>query len=214
MNTEKISVHKALVELKTLDKKIKDKIDDLIYFIPLRENNQKFNGTPIEEIKQNEKEKFQSVMTLINRREAIRRALSLSNAATKIKVQGREYSVSEAIEMKNTGILNYSYLITMIKKVYDATDMRVNQANKDIEQRADSYVFALFGKESKVNNADVDKAREDYIKANTNKVVDLLNYKETLKTIEEFVDGFFNEIDAALSVSNAITEIEFSYETM
>lgn len=214
MNTEKISVHKALVELKTLDKKIKDKIDDLIYFIPLRENNQKFNGTPIEEIKQNEKEKFQSVMTLINRREAIKRALSLSNATTKIKVQGKEYSVSEAIEMKNTGILNYSYLTTMIKKIYDATGVKVNLMNKDIEQRADNYVFALFGKESKVNNDDVDKAREDYIKANTNKVVDLLNYKETLKTIEEFVDGFFNEIDAALSVSNAITEIEFSYETM
>lgn len=45
-------------------------------------------------------------------------------------------------------------------------------------------------------------------------MVDPIGVSAVIESIDSFVDKFIAEVDSSLSVSNAITEIEFSYEVM
>lgn len=45
-----------------------------------------------------------------------------------------------------------------------------------------------------------------------NELVDPINIKAQIDKYQRLISDFNNEVDSALSVSNAITEIEFSYE--
>ena len=55
------------------------------------------------------------------------------------------------------------------------------------------------------------KLREDFITAQTIELVDPLNIRKAIAALEEQISTFLVEVDAALSVSNAITEIEIAY---
>ena len=66
-------------------------------------------------------------------------------------------------------------------------------------------------KEGKTNTADFEKAKKDFITANSYDLVDPLGIKKKIDKLEEYISNFKTEVDAALSVSNAITEITVEY---
>ena len=51
MQKEIMTVHRALAELKTMDKRIEDAIADGIYCIPNKHSNAKIKGVTVEEYK-------------------------------------------------------------------------------------------------------------------------------------------------------------------
>ena len=53
--------------------------------------------------------------------------------------------------------------------------------------------------------------RADFIAAQTMELVDPINIDAEMKWLEEHIAAFTVEIDAALSVSNALTEITVEY---
>ena len=79
MNTEKMTVHRALAELKTLDSRIHKAIQSAKYCAAVRHNDGKIEGVTVEEYKRKIKSDFQSVKSMINRRNAMKRAVVLSN---------------------------------------------------------------------------------------------------------------------------------------
>lgn len=213
MTTETMTIHKALSELKILDGRIKKEIQSGSYCAANKHSNEKINGIPIEDFRKTVQGTYDKATDLINRRKAIKKAIVLSNAKTTVKIADTEYTVAEAIEMKNHGIEFETMLINVMDMQYKQAQAEVNRQNgNNLEERADQYVTAIYGqKEGKTNSADIDKARKDFLEANSYEIVDPINVPEKAEALRQKIDAFMADVDSALSVSNALTEITIEY---
>lgn len=213
MTTEKMTVHKALCELKTLDARIEKAIQGTVFVFANKHSNTKVSGLSIGEYSAEIKKKYQSATDLMARRDAIKRAVTLSNATTKVTIGGNEYTIAEAIEMKNHGIP----MEQMLLKKLDTDNRKARRAADDnngemLEMRADEYVKSLYGNvDMKGASDEIKKVRADFIAAQTTEVVDPIGIVAVMEELSEHIDGFTVEIDSALSVSNALTEITVEY---
>ena len=90
MTTEKMTVHKALCELKTLDARITKAIQGSVYVFANKHANAKVAGMSVSDYCAEVKSAYQSACDLIARRDAIKRAVTLSNATTKVTIGGQE----------------------------------------------------------------------------------------------------------------------------
>lgn len=213
MTTETMTVHKALAELKLLDSRIEKAIAEGVYCIANKHSNDKIGGIPIDEYIKIMQGVYDKATDLINRRKAIKRAVVLSNAVTKVSVAGTEYTVAEAIEMKNHGVDFDKLLMNTMNAQYRNAQMQIKQENgKDLEQRAEQYVTAIYGqKEGKANITDIEKVKSDFLKSNQYELVDPLHVLDKIEDLEKKINDFMAEVDSALSVSNALTEITIEY---
>lgn len=209
---EKMTIHKALCELKILDSRINNAISSARFCLANKHSNEKVNGVTVEEYQETMKASYNKASDLIRRREAIKRAVVLSNAKTIVKIGGKEYTVAEAIEMNNHGIDLKLQLKNAIKKQYDSAMTTIISKNSVVDDKATEYVVGLFGqKESKTANEEYEKARKSYIEANTMELIDPVNILEKIEALEVEIADFTTEVDSALSVSNALTEITVEY---
>ena len=213
MATEKMTVHKALCELKTLDSRIQKAIGESVFVFANKHSNNKVSGMGIGEYSAEIKAKYQSVCDLLARRDAIKRAVTLSNASVKVTIGGKEYTVAEAIEMKNHGIP----LEQMLLKKLDGDNKKARRLSDEnngeiLEMRADEYVKSLYGNvDMKGASEEIKKVRADFISAQTMEIVDPIGIASEMERLDEEITTFVVEIDSALSVSNALTELEISY---
>lgn len=210
---EKMSVHKALAELKIIDSRIERSIDDAQFCVANKHSNEKISGIPVEDAKKLMVGSYDKASDLIKRRNAIKRAVVLSNAKTIVTIADREYTVAEAIEMKNHGIEFEELLFHEMKNQYANANRIITAENGEkLSEKADKFVIDMYGsKEGKTNTADFEKAKKDFITANSYDLVDPIGIKKKIDELEEYVSNFKTEVDAALSVSNAITEIAVEY---
>ena len=209
---EKMTIHKALCELKILDSRINNAISSARFCLANKHSNEKVNGVTVEEYQETMKASYNKASDLIRRREAIKRAVVLSNAKTIVKIGGKEYTVAEAIEMNNHGIDLKLQLKNVMKKQYDSAMTAIISKNSVVDDKATEYVVGLFGqKESKTANEEYEKARKSYIEANTMELIDPVNILEKIEALEVEIADFTTEVDSALSVSNALTEITVEY---
>ena len=213
MTIETMTFHKALSELKTLDARIDKAMRETAFVTACPQSAQKVNGVTRAEYAATVKAAYQKSRDLINRRNAIKRAVVLSNATTRVVVAGQEYTVAEAIEMKNHGVEFTKALINRISADLTTATNAANRANGDaLSSRADSYISALFSSADLKNpSAEVMEARQKYIDSQTVALVDPLNARAVLEELEQQVNDFLVDVDSALSVSNAITLVEISY---
>ena len=209
---EKMTVHKALAELKTLDDRINSKIADSIFVRANRHNNAKIFGKAIPDFMADTENSYQSVKALINRRNAMKRAVVLSNAVTKVEIGGVEYTVAEAIEMNNHGMENLVDLRDCLREQYSSVKRMVESENGDkLVKACENYIQATFGTKEKINNPDIEMAQKVYMTNNTYDIVTGLDIEKVIKELTDRIDAFKAEVDSALSVSNALTVIEFDY---
>lgn len=213
MTIEKMTVHKALCELKTLDDRIHNAINDGCFVFANKHSNSKIAGIGVSDYVAEVKAKYQSVCDLISRRDAIKRAVTLSNATTKVTIGNKEYTVAEAIELKNHGIPLKQSL--MGKLTRDNTNARrtADENNGDrLEFRADEYIKSLYGNvDMKGISDEIKKVRTDFVSAQTMEIVDPIGVVSEMERLTKEIDAFVVDVDSALSVSNALTELEISY---
>lgn len=214
---EQMTVHKALAELKIIDSRINTAINEGVYVIANKHSNEKIQGMTINDFKEKMKSSHQKVTDLIARRNAIKRAVVLSNAVTKVKVGNDEYTVAEAIEMKNKGMQFKSTYMNNLVYQFNVANNELNRNSGDaIEKRAEQYVLAVIQAQPKDAKMAVDSdamqaLRKDYIKNNTYDMIDPLNVKKLIEDLSNEIDEFNTEVDAALSVSNALTVVDIEY---
>ena len=212
MITEKMNVHRALCELKTIDSRIAKKIAESSFCTANKASNSKIGGKPINEYVEEAKNNYKSILALINRRNAIKRAVSLSNAETEVTIGGKTFRVAEAIEMKNHGMDNFELLVMELSSQLNRASGAIKRSEEEMNERADKYVIGLYGSKEKAQSPEVTAVRDAYVKANTYELIDPINIKAQIDEYQRLISNFESEVDSALSVSNAITEIEFSYE--
>lgn len=213
LQKEKMTIHKALCELKTIEDRIEKKIDQFSFVFTNKHSNQKISGVPLETYKAEIASAYQSVRDLISRAEAIKRAVTMSNATTVITVAGVQYTVAEAIYMKNGGIPMEKKLLDKLSFDSRRARMDADRANGDaLERKADEYIKSMYDSVSSADmGEDARRSREEYVANNSLDVVDPINSAKVMAEIEERISTFIVDVDSALSVSNAITEIEIEY---
>lgn len=211
--TEKMTIHKALCELKTLDARIKKAIEGNVYAFANKHSNTKVSGLPIGDYCAEIKSAYKSATDLITRRDAIKRAVVLSNATTKVTVGGSEYTIAEAIEMKNHGILARQTLLSKLRNDSIRARREADNNNGDmLEMRADEYIKNLYANADMKNLSDeVKKMRADFMASQVMEIVDPIGISTEIERLETEINAFAVEVDAALSVSNALTEITVEY---
>lgn len=213
MTTEKMNVHQALAELKMLDKRIPEEIVKPMWVVANKHSNTKIYGISVGEYVNDTKAQYQKVNDMIRRAEAIKRAVTNSNAVTKINVGGVEYTVAEAIDMKNNGIPRLKVLRDRITAHLRNAEQTAEYENgSNLEKRANLHLETMFGKsEAKGLTEEIKAAREEFIKQQTVELVDPICAKKEIEVLTNRIDEFMVNVDAALSVSNALTEITVSY---
>lgn len=213
MITEKMNVHQALAELKMLDKRIDNAIREGNFVVPNKHSNTKIGGIDIKDHIADVKSRYQKIQDLIARRNAIKRAVVQSNAVTRVMIGNVEYTVAEAIDMKNHGM---EYLMTLRDRLaleYKMAKQDADQRNgSDLSRRADDYIRTMVGNtDVKGMTEDVKKMRDDFITAQTTELVDPIGALAEIQKMNDAIDEFLTNVDACLSVSNATTEIEVTY---
>lgn len=212
MTTEIMTIHSALSNLKILDNRISSIIDEGKYCLTAKTVAEKINGVERDKCEKQIISNYDKVRDLINRRTAIKKGIVLSNAVTKVQINGVEYTVAEAIEMKNHGIDFDVQLFNRMKFQYAQALVLIEKENKSLENKADDYVTGMLGgKESKTSSDAFIKVRGQYIEANTLELVNPIDIKEKIDSLQEKIDKFISEVDSILSVSNALTTIEIEY---
>ena len=213
MTTEKMTVYRALCELKLLDSRITRAILQCDGCTDTASKQDKYvGGLPREKFNQEANDAFKSAFDLITRRNAIKRAVVLSNATTMITVLDRTMTVAEAIEVKTNGQLYLNKLTRTMEESYASSKRDADRANSDIEKRAESFLTNVYGSDkSNIPPEDLAAAKQSYIDTHTKIVVDPANFKEKSEAFQKEMDLFEASFDAALSVSNATTEITVTY---
>lgn len=213
MTHETMTVHQALAELKVLDSRITKAIAGGKYMDVKRHCDKKIGGVDVGEYcTKTIWASYDSAIDLIARRNAIKRAVVRSNAVTTVDIGGTTYTVAEAIEMNNHGIDFEQQLYDEIRRQMMIAQSEINRnSGPYIQQKAENYINGLYGGKDKVD-ADSAKAQmQAYIDANSYELVDPLGIQDILAKMEADIASFTANVDAALSVSNAITKIEVEY---
>lgn len=213
MTREEMNVHQALAELKMLDKRIIAAAQEPEWVITNKHSNTKINGVTVEDWKEDVKSKYQKVLDLIRRRDAIKRAVVNSNAVTKVDIAGVEYTVAEAIDRKNNGVEYQKKLVLRMNHDYVMAKTNADRANgSDLERRADDHVRILIGNsDMKGATSEAQRVRNEFIEAQTTDIIDPVGVLTEIEKLNEEVNAFLMNVDAALSVSNALTKIVVEY---
>lgn len=202
----KMTITEALVELKLLDKKINKGIDN-VWVTAGKKKADELNGIKKSELVEGIKSNFQSLITLIENRKKIKSAIVKSNAVTELKVGEHKMTVAEAIERKN----NIEYDKSMLKQFrweLSQAKAQTERQNEVVKNTIDGMLERI-SESDKQGMAEEQKALSDsYLKENEWGLIDPLDIQNKIDELDSEIDDFEANVDTALSLSNAITEIE------
>lgn len=212
MTKESMSIHKALSELKIIEDRINKAKLAITFATANKASNSKISGMSIEEFKKNMAARYQALNDIVSRRDAIKRAVLISNATTTVNIAGKDFTVAEAIDMHNCGIEIKASIMNLMASQYNREKNKVDVFNQnDLQELADKHTTGMFSSKESANADAIKKTREDYIANNTLVLIDPIGADDEIARLEKYISDFKVEVDAALSVSNAVTNIEISY---
>ena len=211
MGPQSITVTRALVELKTLDKRIKSATNDLIVTIYKKGPLLPPGYESIEGFTKDARSNMQSVLALIKRRDAIKAGIVKSNATTDVRIGLQTMTVASAIEMKNSNQYRRT-LMEHISRQFSSIKLHVDKENLRAEGRLDTILEASYGKEGKqrMDASEFDAISVPFWEKNRSAVVDSVpgGLQKYMQEEREWLDTFEQEVDVCLSESNAVTEFE------
>ena len=185
MIQEVMTVHKALCELKMLDKRINESIMSAEFCRANKHSNVKIDGGTIAEYEAAAVSKYQSTMDMIIRRDAIKRAVVASNAVTEVTIGGNRYTVADAVELRRHGL---SYRRTLLQ----AMTLQLKRVRSAIEQKngeeltraADKMVEVYYGRQTDVKaiTEEMKATREKFIEDNTYELLDPIRIENRIRS--------------------------------
>lgn len=153
----------------------------------------------------------------------IKLAVERSNLTTQVIINGKSYSVREAIELKHL-YENYlkSIALTMQSQLHKAKD-RQNKANQEIEKAQEETIKTLSNAGVEMSQAQIDERVSSSINTvRLTKELSILSFipatqsgqasisaEMAVENFEQMVTNFLEEVDYVLSESNAVTTITF-----
>jgi len=210
MKTESMSIHRALAELKLLGSRIQNETDRAVFAGKKKVNGNTIQNMTKEEFKKESRSSLQSVLDLMKRRTAIKSAVVLSNAVTKVSINGEEMTVAEAIDKKNN-VENEIFLIEKLKSTARGVHSVVSQENERLTDEALKFFQEITKDKEKLNESSFKSLIETYRSERELEVVEGFDVIKMYKELEDKLEAFLSEVDFVLSSSNTETIIEVSY---
>jgi len=203
----KMSIHRALAELKLLENRISRASSET--FISTMIGSQGPKGFKSEEeFKTSAESSLKSVKALIARRNAIKSAIVESNAKQVVSIANTEYKVAEAIDRKTSIIFDENLLSNMKRQFKVAMDL-FEREQVSFETKLQQHLISMFGtKDSKNQKEDMDAATIAFTKRNKVVLLDPIKLTDEIKKLEKTIEEFKMEVDFVLSESNSSTQIE------
>lgn len=205
-----ITVTEALAELTLLQKRIESarvalENGTLITVVEVGKVPTGFKSR--EEYEVNAKALVQKVQALLDRRRAIKRAIVVSNASTRVTVAGEEMTVAEAIEMKNF-IAYYEAILDTMQSAYTQTRNQYEKAQAKIKERLDKLALEVLGKNEAVNSDQYQSLVDSFMAREGVELLDPTNISKEIERRMIFIEEFKSTCDRVLSISNATTTVE------
>ena len=197
----KITITRALTELKTLDKRIEKAIDAGTFVSTIG----KFQKP--EERSRDAGKNYQSIRDLLERRKKIKSLIVSSNALTTVKICGKTMTIAEAIETKSS-IKHYEKLLNRLKYQYAEAIRGVESHNNRIRRDLENKTNAS-GNE-KDSNFDIEDFSNKYIEMHGIDLFDPIKICEEIKKLEEYITDFNAEVNFVLTEKNSTTYIELN----
>ena len=209
----KMSVTRALAELKRLDDRLNRMTTDQSIFVSVavgQGDKQKVLG--VSDTVQNVVAQIQSnrdrVNSMIEMRAKIKAAVVASNAATKVKLGSREMTVAEAIELKKSIDVKRNMLATYRRQVIQANALVAKQ-NAALEAQIETNLATIYGNEKgKVDASMFEAIAKPQREQKEASLIDPIKINDLIKSLEDEISLVETELDFTLSESNAKTEIE------
>lgn len=204
MSVQRMSVTQALPELKLLEKRIDKVMETIQNWCKVSHN-----GAPVDKDKHKKEveAQLQSFTDLTKRRDAIKRAIILSNAQTKVKVGTWEGTVAEAIEYKSSIRIKRSFLESM-KNSLQSKREEFERMKGQVDGRLERLLQSELGKDVKTNPETITALTNSFRDNNKVELVDPLDLATRVASLEDELDAFETNVDWVLSESNGKTVIE------
>ncbi len=201
---QQMSVTQALPELKLLEKRIEKVSETIQNWCKVSHN-----GAPVDKDKHKKETEaqLQSFIDLLNRRDTIKRAIVLSNAATKVKVGPWEGTVAEAIEYKSS-IRNKRVLLMNMKQCLQTKREEYERLKGQVDSRLERLLQSELGKDVKTNPETITALTNSFRDNNKVELVDPLDLAAKISSLEDEIDAFETNVDWVLTESNGKTLIE------
>lgn len=213
MTTETMTIHRALAEINVLEDRISKLTREAVFCGAAKQSMKKLGGVTIEEYKANGQSSLDKIKDLIARLNAIKRAISESNAVTHRTVCGKDYTIAQIIWMNQHGIDFLSDLLNQMERQYSNAVSAIETTNSRLSDRADDFVIRSNNPADKdgMSPDAIRDMRDGYIERETMILIDGINIKKTKENLADEINSFKAEVDAVLSESNATTEITIEY---
>lgn len=210
---EKITVTRALSELKTLSKRIDSSITQLKSIVSVKVGDRlappNQHITPAD-FEQAAKSDLQSYTDLLNRYISIKSAIQKSNHTTEVKVGDKTYTVEEALVMKSCIWFKESALV-QLKESSTSAKMKFEDCIKKNQDYVDRMMAESGGSSDEKKKGSMVEARkdaEDYVeKRRKVEMVDPCEVDKLIKSLSSEIETFKCNIDYALSEVNSNTYI-------
>lgn len=206
---ERMTIHRALSELKLIDAKIEKAIAS-ISPTGMYQKDKLINGQAKEEdFRSDAQGYYDSALDLMKRKTAIKSAIVTSNGITTVVIGEQVMTVADAINAK--AIIKFKKkLIETLSGRHRSVLAALNNNNSMVNQNCQKLLEAALGKDAvKAGKDDVEAISKPYLTANEFHLFDPLKVDEKIKALEKEVGDFEADVDAVLSESNAVTFIEF-----
>lgn len=206
----KITITEALVKLKTLESRIEKGINNLSVVGVKRADGTKLTNGVTEEkdFIERAKASYQSVSDLMKLRSNMKAAIAESNAKTIINIAGKEYTVTHAIDKKNSIHLDQQ-LIHKLKNDLSQGIKGVQQLNQQAEEKANKNVEIMLGSDKAKNKTEESQAMYNAVyDKNKGVLVDAIGIEKLIEQMEVDVKDFLDSVDTQLVISNSTTYIE------
>ncbi len=201
---QSMSITQALPELKLLDKRMQKIINDVERWVTIRHTNAPVD---VEKHRKETEAAFQSHQDLVKRRDAIKKAIVISNAVTRVKVGTWEGTVAEAIEYKNS-IKYKQYLVERMRETLMEKRSEYERLKEQVDGRLERLLTSELGKDVKTNPETITALTNTFRENNKVELVDPLDLSKRVTEMEEEIDSFVTNVDWVLSESNGKTMIE------
>lgn len=207
----KMSLHRALAELKLIDARIASGIQKIV---PVElVNNGKLLSLPqtVDQFESAAVASYTSVEDLIKRKVLIKSKLVEANAMVTVTIGEKEMTIAEAINYRNVVELK-TLLLNHFKAHYKKVMATYISNNEKIKEQAMKNAEIMLGKDTagakKPTDEDVKALTEPFIARHKVDLVDPLKLEKKIEELETEINQFNTEIDYVLSEANSTTFIE------
>lgn len=200
----KMTIHRALGEIKLYDKKIVDLLDK-DFVLASKKRVGKIHGIDVEKYKEEMKANLQSLRALMRNRQILKSAIAKSNETTMVTIGGETMTVLDAIERKNFMNIRMS-VVNTLKAQFNRADREVRMYEDNLQANLENYIKNTT---KELNNKDlIESLTESYKSLNEVVMIDPSNLRLVIEEMTKENDQFNTEVDYVLSESNSNTTIE------